>query len=81
MGEHQLPAAAQEFAQAVRYDPANSNTHDDLGVALFQMGDYEKAAEQFGEAARLNPADAGARQNFAVAQMQMKNKKGNPAGK
>ena len=75
MGEHQFPAAAEEFAQALRFNPSDPNAHDDLGVALFQLGDYEKAAEQFGEAVRMNPTDAGARRNFDIAQTQMKNKK------
>ena len=34
----------------------NGNAHNDLGVAYYQKGDFEKAAEQFGEAARINPS-------------------------
>jgi Flp pilus assembly protein TadD len=44
-------------------------------VALFQLGDYEKAVSQFSEAARIDPADALARQNLDAAQALMKNKK------
>ena len=72
---HKLPEAVDEFSQALRYDPTNSNAHNDLGVALFQYGDYEKAAEQFNDAIQIDPSDARARVNLALAQAQLKNKR------
>jgi Flp pilus assembly protein TadD len=72
---HRLPEAVAEFTLAMQYDLAKADAHNDLGVALYQMGDYEKAAEQFGEAVKIDPASAYARQNLALAQAQMKNKK------
>jgi Flp pilus assembly protein TadD len=58
--------------QAVRLDPADSNTHNNLGGIFFQMGEYEKAAEQFSYALRIDPSNASARQNLALAQVRMK---------
>jgi Flp pilus assembly protein TadD len=56
----------------VRLDPANPNTHNNLGGVLFQLGDYQKAAEQFSDALRIDPSNAGARQNLALVQARMK---------
>ncbi len=36
MGEHQFSAAAEEFAQALRFSPSDPNAHDDLGVACIK---------------------------------------------
>jgi Flp pilus assembly protein TadD len=71
MEAHQLPEAVAELEQAVRYDPGNANAHNGLGVALAQMGNYEKAFEQFSDAVRINPADQGARMNLALVQSKM----------
>ena len=70
-----LPQAIEEFTQALRFNPANAGVHNDLGMALFQLGDYEKAVEQFSDAVRINPADADARRNLDLAQARMKTKK------
>jgi Tfp pilus assembly protein PilF len=75
METHQLPEAAEEFNQVLRYDPANANAHKNLGMDLLQMGDYEKAAEQFNDALRINPADVVARLNLDLAHAKMKNEK------
>ena len=75
MQTHQFHEAAEEFTQALRFDPASANAHDDLGVALFQLGDDEKAVEQFSDAVRIDPANAGARRNLDVAQSWMKNER------
>ena len=56
----------------MRLDPANPNTHNNLGGILFQMGEYEKAAEQFSDALRIDPSNASARQNLALAQAHTK---------
>ena len=73
--EHRLPEAAEELTQAVRLDPANPNTHNNLGGILFQMGEYERAAEQFNDALRIDPSNASARQNLTLAQVRMKTTK------
>jgi len=59
----------------VKLDPASANAHDDLGVALFQLGDDEKAVEQFNDALRIDPSYAGARRNLELTQAHMKNVK------
>jgi Flp pilus assembly protein TadD len=75
MEMHQLPEAVEELTQAVRFDPANANAHNGLGIALFQLGEHEKAVEQFSEAVQIDPAYAEARQNLDLAQARMKNTK------
>ena len=72
---HQIPAAIAEFTKAVQIDPASPNAHDDLGVALFQLGDDEKAIEQFNDAIRIDPSYAGARRNLDLTLAHMKTKK------
>ena len=71
---HRFPEAVEEFTQVVRFDPANANAHNDLGAALFQLGDYEKAAEQFNEALRIDPSYVYARKNHDLVQARMKSK-------
>ncbi|MGA3264312.1 MAG: tetratricopeptide repeat protein [Terracidiphilus sp.] len=75
MDAHQLPEAIEELTQAVRFDPANANAHNGLGVALAQLGNYEKAVEQFNDAVRIDPAYADARRNLDLAQAKMKSEK------
>jgi lipoprotein NlpI len=72
---HRLPEAVEEFTQSLRIDPANANTHNNLGVVLFQMRDYEKAVEQFSDAVQTDPANADAKRNLDGAQALMKNVK------
>jgi tetratricopeptide (TPR) repeat protein len=50
-------------------------------VALFQLGDDEKAIEKFNDAIRIDPTYAGARRNLDLTQAHMKNVKVAPAGK
>jgi tetratricopeptide (TPR) repeat protein len=69
---HQFPAAVDEFEQAVKLDPANAHAHNDLGVALSQLGDYEKAVAQFNDAIQIDPTYADARRNLDLAQARMK---------
>jgi tetratricopeptide (TPR) repeat protein len=71
---HQLPEAVEEFTQSLRIDPANADAHNSLGVALAQLGEYDKAVEQFSEALRIDPEFSGAEQNLERAQAQMNKK-------
>jgi superkiller protein 3 len=71
---HQLPEAVEEFNQSLRVDPANADAHNGLGVALAQLGEYDKAVEQFSDAVRIDPEFAGAEQNLERAQAQMNSK-------
>lgn len=81
METHRFPEAAEEFTQALRYDPANADAHNNLGAAMMQLGNYDKAAGQFSDVLRMNPADASARKNLDLAQARMKTTKVEPAGK
>ena len=72
---HRLPEAIEEFNQALRFDLAKADAHNDLGVAYFQLGDYEKSAEQFSEAVKIDPGSAYAKQNLAFAEARIKTKK------
>ncbi|MGD0520556.1 MAG: tetratricopeptide repeat protein [Terracidiphilus sp.] len=73
--------AVEEYTQALRFDPENASTHNNLGVALLQLGEDEKALEQFSDALRLDPDYADARRNLALTQSRMKNGKIDQAGK
>jgi tetratricopeptide (TPR) repeat protein len=72
---HQLPEAVEEFTQSLRINPANADAHNSLGVALAQLGEYDKAVEQFRDALRIDPKLSGAEQNLERAQTQMNNKR------
>ena len=72
---HQLHEAVEEFTQSLRIDPANADAHNSLGVALAQLGEYDKAVEQFRDALRIDSEFAGAEQNLERAQTQMNNKR------
>jgi lipoprotein NlpI len=71
---HQLPEAVGEFTQSLRIDPANADAHNSLGVALAQLGEYDKAVEQFNDALRIDPEFVGAERNLQRAQAQMNSK-------
>lgn len=76
-GRHRLPEAVEEFTQSLRIDPVNADAHNSLGVALAQLGEYDKAVEQFSDALRIDPEFAGAKQNLERAQAQMSDKRMN----
>jgi Tfp pilus assembly protein PilF len=74
---HQYPEAVEEYSQALQFDPANANIHNDLGVILYQLGKYEKAAEEFSDAIRIDPAHTNARKNLDIAEAKLNNKSAN----
>jgi cytochrome c-type biogenesis protein CcmH/NrfG len=65
----------EAFNQTLRLDPANTHAHNGLGMALFQLGHYEKAAEQFGDVVRIDPSDAAARHDLEASQARIKTRK------
>jgi Flp pilus assembly protein TadD len=71
---HQIPQAAEEFAQTVQLDPADPVAHNDLGTALMQLGENEKAVEQFNDALHIDPSNADAKRNLDLAQSRLKRK-------
>jgi len=69
LAQNDFPAAADQFAEAVRIDPANALAQTGLGLALFQEGEEEsiaRALEHFRRAVELAPDDPAARLNLAV---------------
>jgi Flp pilus assembly protein TadD len=64
---NQFPEAVKELTQAVQLDPGSANAHNGLGVALFQLGDREKAIEQFKDALRIDPSFAEVKRNLDLA--------------
>jgi Flp pilus assembly protein TadD len=60
--------------KALQLNPADAHAHNDLGVALLQIGEYEKAAEQFNDSIRINPSYSDAKRNLEYAQFKIKNK-------
>ena len=75
LGEtHHLPEAVDAYAKSLELDPNDARAHNDLGVALVQLGEYEKAAEQFDDTLRIDPNYSDAKRNLEYAQFKMKNK-------
>jgi protein O-mannosyl-transferase len=48
-------AAAAQYAQALRINPADAAVHNNLGVALSRQGKFDNAAAHFSESLRFNP--------------------------
>jgi len=69
----QYPAAAAEFAHAVRLDPGNADTLSNLGLAWEAMNRVEVAADFYKRALELEPNHIGARRNLARATLRAGN--------
>ena len=59
-------AAAGEYLQAVRLDPASANARNNLGVALTRQGKLDEAIAQFTQALRLAPDNASGHNNLGA---------------
>jgi tetratricopeptide (TPR) repeat protein len=59
-----VPTALRLFVQGLESDPEDALTHNNIGVALFTLGDAPRARESFERALRLAPALDDARQNL-----------------
>jgi len=57
--------------QAIEARPDYAEAHYNLGIALTQTGDMERAAEQFGIVVKLKPNDANAEANLGAAFAEM----------
>lgn len=62
-----VPAAVEEFRQAVQLDPLNAQARNDLGFALYGKGDISASVVELRLALRLNPHLAEARNNLEIA--------------
>jgi Flp pilus assembly protein TadD len=49
-------AAAEEFREAIRHDPKQSEAHYHLGLALRKLGDSVQANQEFGSANQMRVA-------------------------
>ncbi|HZZ57520.1 MAG TPA: tetratricopeptide repeat protein [Opitutaceae bacterium] len=63
-----MPAAADEFAAAVRLDPALAGAHNNLGQIWLREGRFAPAIGEFAAALRLAPAYPQPRQGLAAAE-------------
>ncbi len=50
-----LPAAKQQYEQAVRLWPDYVEAHDNLGSVLYRLGDLQDAISHYQQALRINP--------------------------
>ncbi len=57
--------AVASYAQALAIDPRDGVLHNNLGVALLQLGDLEHATGHFRDAFNLDPSDLRAATNLA----------------
>jgi tetratricopeptide (TPR) repeat protein len=53
---NQFDAAAKEFREILRLDPASASAHANLGMIAYRQADYRQAAESFLAAVKLNPS-------------------------
>ena len=67
MIEKNINEAIFHFKKALEITPDDSDTHNNLGVALMQAGNVKDALTHFREAVRLNPNAESARKNMQVA--------------
>src|SRR5437879_5615434 len=56
--EKEFPSAAREFQEVLRIDPEFPGAHKQLGLALFQMGEYASAVPTLEQAKVEQPGDA-----------------------
>lgn len=54
------------WSQTVERQPANGRAHSQLGYALVEAQDFDKASYHLSEAIRFDPGDGGAHANLAV---------------
>jgi tetratricopeptide (TPR) repeat protein len=66
-GAHDYPAAESEFREAIRLNPGEAVTHQNLGVALRRQGKAAAAASAYREAIRLDPNSADAHDGLGTA--------------
>ena len=59
--------AIEEFNEAIRLDPGNSNAYTNRGFAYNQLGMYQRAIEDLDDAIRLDPDRAEAYNNRAFS--------------
>ncbi|HXJ91695.1 MAG TPA: tetratricopeptide repeat protein [Terriglobia bacterium] len=71
----QTAAAAQEFREILRLDPANASAHANLGVIAFDTNDYPQAAQEFRAALKLQPRLWNAEAFLGMTELRLGNTK------
>ncbi len=67
LNEGDYVEAIRQYKAAIEVAPAYDLNYNDLGVALWRMGEHARAYDQFTRALRLNPENADARENLRIA--------------
>lgn len=65
LGDHQK--AAPEFEEAIRLNPGNFHSHNNLGLCIAQQGNYEEAIPYFEHSLSINNKFEDARFNLAYS--------------
>ena len=68
-----LKKAINSFEKALAIEPDDSDTHNNLGVALMKSGNIKKALDHFEEARKLNPRSNEVKNNISIAIREMAN--------
>ncbi|MFH0778448.1 MAG: tetratricopeptide repeat protein [Candidatus Eisenbacteria bacterium] len=61
-----FPDAAKEFEMAIDVDPSDPRAYSNLGFALTQTGEHERALAVFEKAATVQPTDEASKKNLAA---------------
>jgi Tfp pilus assembly protein PilF len=69
--QNRLSEAVAAWKKAIELDPGQVETHNNLGVALTDLGQPEKAIAAYREAVRLKPDHAAANLNLGCALQRM----------
>lgn len=67
--DHDFDGAIARYAESLRLNPGNPETHINLGTALAAKGELEAAVKAYETALRLKPDIPGAHYNLGLAQM------------
>ena len=59
-----FPAAAQELASAIKIKPQDAGAEANLGAALAELGETQKAIAHFNRALQLDPGNELAQENL-----------------
>ncbi|MCP6374017.1 tetratricopeptide repeat protein, partial [Klebsiella pneumoniae] len=59
-GQHNLDDAIELYGKALGADPLNAAGHYNLGRALFERGQVDRAMQSYHKAIELSPEDADA---------------------
>jgi tetratricopeptide (TPR) repeat protein len=64
-----IKGSVEEFEQALKLDPSNTNVHNSLGVCYGLQGDYQKAKLEFNTVIKLEPTEVMSWYNLGLTNM------------